>query len=155
MDTVKTRLQGQPHSRIQKYTSMVQAYKTIFKQEGIMRGLYAGVTPAMIGSSKNVHYLNSSHSPFPFHTVPGTTLYFAVYETTKRTLNEAHVPEVLSHLAAGSLGDLAASVIYVPSEVLKTRLQLQGRYNNPHFVSGYNYRNTWHATKMVIIIFHI
>lgn len=52
VDTVKTRLQGQPHSRVQKYTSMVQAYKMIFKQEGAMRGLYAGVTPAMIGSSK-------------------------------------------------------------------------------------------------------
>lgn len=77
-------------------------------------------------------------------------MYFAVYEMTKRTLNETSVPEVISHLTAGSLGDLAASVIYVPSEVLKTRLQLQGRYNNPHFVSGYNYRNTWHATKMVI-----
>lgn len=59
------------------------------------------------------------------------------------------MPEVVSHLTAGSLGDLAASFIYVPSEVLKTRLQLQGNYNNPHFVSGYNYRNTWHATKMV------
>lgn len=94
------------------------------------------------------------NQPFFFLTVinivPGTTLYFAVYEMTKRTLNETSVPEVISHLTAGSLGDLAASVIYVPSEVLKTRLQLQGRYNNPHFVSGYNYRNTWHATKMVI-----
>ncbi|KAI8643151.1 mitochondrial carrier domain-containing protein [Parasitella parasitica] len=132
VDTVKTRLQGQPHSRVQKYTSMVQAYKLIFKQEGAMRGLYAGVTPAMIGS------------------IPGTTLYFAIYELTKRTLNEANVPEVVSHLTAGSLGDLAASFIYVPSEVLKTRLQLQGRYNNPHFVSGYNYKNTWHATKMIV-----
>ncbi|CAO0800842.1 unnamed protein product [Mucor circinelloides] len=132
VDTVKTRLQGQPHSRVQKYTSMVQAYKMIFKQEGAMRGLYAGVTPAMIGS------------------IPGTTLYFAIYELTKRTLNETSVPEVVSHLTAGSLGDLAASFIYVPSEVLKTRLQLQGRYNNPHFVSGYNYKNTWHATKMIV-----
>ncbi|CAO0800843.1 unnamed protein product [Mucor circinelloides] len=111
---------------------MVQAYKMIFKQEGAMRGLYAGVTPAMIGS------------------IPGTTLYFAIYELTKRTLNETSVPEVVSHLTAGSLGDLAASFIYVPSEVLKTRLQLQGRYNNPHFVSGYNYKNTWHATKMIV-----
>jgi hypothetical protein len=42
-----------------------------------------------------------------------------------------------------------ASVVYVPSEVLKTRLQLQGRYNNPHFVSGYNYKNTWHAAQMI------
>ncbi|KAI7888971.1 putative mitochondrial carrier protein [Mucor mucedo] len=132
VDTVKTRLQGQPHSRIEKYTSMVQAYKLIFKQEGAVRGLYAGVSPAMIGS------------------IPGTTLYFAVYELTKRTLTESNVPEVVSHLTAGSLGDLAASFIYVPSEVLKTRLQLQGRYNNPHFASGYNYRNTWQATKMIV-----
>jgi hypothetical protein len=37
----------------------------------------------------------------------------------------------------------------VPSEVLKTRLQLQGRYNNPFFKSGYNYRSTWHAAKTI------
>lgn len=53
---MKTRLQGQPHTRVQKYTNMMQAYTTIFKQEGVMRGLYAGVTPAMIGSSKITHY---------------------------------------------------------------------------------------------------
>jgi hypothetical protein len=82
-------------------------------------------------------------------TVPGTTVYFAIYEFTKRTLNETNVPEVVSHLTAGAMGDLIGSFIYVPSEVLKTRLQLQGRYNNAHFVSGYNYRNTWHATKTV------
>ena len=35
----------------------------------------------------------------------------------------------------------------MPSEVLKTRLQLQGRYNNPYFNSGYNYRSTWDAAK--------
>jgi hypothetical protein len=38
----------------------------------------------------------------------------------------------------------------VPSEVLKTRMQLQGRYNNPSFISGYNYKNTWHALQMII-----
>jgi Mitochondrial carrier protein len=40
-------------------------------------------------------------------------------------------------------------VVYVPSEVLKTRLQLQGRYNNPYFNSGYNYRSTWDAAKTI------
>lgn len=40
--------------------------------------------------------------------------------------------------------------MYVPSEVLKTRLQLQGRYNNPFFHSGYNYRSTIHATRTII-----
>lgn len=43
-----------------------------------------------------------------------------------------------------------ASFVYVPSEVLKTRLQLQGRYNNPSFISGYNYKSTWHALRMIV-----
>lgn len=54
----------------------------------------------------------------------------------------------ISTLAA--LADLAASVLYVPSEVVKTRLQLQGRYNNPFFKSGYNYRGTTDAFKTII-----
>lgn len=40
----------------------------------------------------------------------------------------------------------------MPSEVLKTRLQLQGRYNNPHFYSGYNYRNTLDAARTIVRI---
>jgi hypothetical protein len=50
----------------------------------------------------------------------------------------------------GFLADLAASFVYVPSEVLKTRLQLQGRYKNPFFHSGYNYRGTVDAAKTII-----
>jgi len=50
----------------------------------------------------------------------------------------------------GFIADLAASIIYVPSEVLKTRLQLQGRYNNPFFKSGYNYRSTVDASRTII-----
>lgn len=49
----------------------------------------------------------------------------------------------------GFLADFAASVLYVPSEVLKTRLQLQGRYNNPFFYSGYNYKSTWDAARTI------
>lgn len=48
------------------------------------------------------------------------------------------------------MADLAASVVYVPSEVLKTRLQLQGRYNNPFFKSGYNYKSTPDAFRTII-----
>lgn len=51
---------------------------------------------------------------------------------------------------AGFFADLAASVVYVPSEVLKTRLQLQGRHNNPFFSSGYNYRSAMHAARMIV-----
>jgi hypothetical protein len=34
--------------------------------------------------------------------------------------------------------------------VLKTRLQLQGRYNNPYFKSGYNYRGTVDAVRTIV-----
>lgn len=53
-------------------------------------------------------------------------------------------------VVAGFLGDFAASIVYVPSEVLKTRLQLQGRFNNPHFASGYNYRGMPDAVRTII-----
>jgi hypothetical protein len=50
---------------------------------------------------------------------------------------------------AGLFADLAAAPAYVPSEVLKTRLQLQGRHNNPYFNSGYNYRGTIDAARTI------
>jgi len=50
----------------------------------------------------------------------------------------------------GFIADFAASFVYVPSEVLKTRLQLQGRHNNPFFNSGYNYRGTLDAARTII-----
>lgn len=34
--------------------------------------------------------------------------------------------------------------------MLKTRLQLQGRYNNPYFNSGYNYRSTADAFRTIV-----
>lgn len=37
----------------------------------------------------------------------------------------------------------------MPSEVLKTRLQLQGRFNNPYFNSGYNYKGMMHAINSI------
>ncbi|ORY00413.1 mitochondrial carrier [Basidiobolus meristosporus CBS 931.73] len=130
VDTVKTRLQGQPYPF--KYTNMIQAYRTILREEGVVRGLYGGLAPAMGGS------------------IPGTMIYFGTYEFVKRNGIAYGIPDTAVHLAAGSLGDLAASIVFVPSEVLKTRMQLQGRYNNPHFVSGYNYKGTLHALKMIL-----
>ncbi|KAK9367543.1 mitochondrial carrier domain-containing protein [Lipomyces kononenkoae] len=130
LDTVKTRQQAAPN--VTKYKSMLQAYANIFREEGIRKGLYGGFVPAMWGS------------------LPGTTIFFGTYEFTKRNMIVYGVPETLTHLASGFVGDLAASCIYVPSEVLKTRLQLQGRYNNKHFHSGYNYKGTWDAIKSII-----
>ncbi|KAF3767866.1 mitochondrial carrier [Cryphonectria parasitica EP155] len=131
LDTVKTRQQGDPHIP-PKYTSLGSSYYTILRQEGVRRGLYGGWFPALLGS------------------FPGTVLFFGTYEFTKRNLIDRGMQTNLAYLTAGFLGDLAASIVYVPTEVLKTRLQLQGRYNNPHFHSGYNYRNTVDAARTIV-----
>ncbi|KAL2267566.1 hypothetical protein VTJ83DRAFT_4843 [Remersonia thermophila] len=131
LDTVKTRQQGDPHIP-PKYTSLGSSYLKIFRQEGIRRGLYGGWVPALAGS------------------FPATCFFFGSYEWSKRKMLDCGVQEHLAYLLAGVVGDLAASVVYVPSEVVKTRLQLQGRYNNPYFTSGYNYRGTTDAVRTII-----
>lgn len=130
LDTVKTRQQGAPNTL--KYATMSDAYVTIFREEGFRRGLYGGIAPAFMGS------------------LPGTVIFFGTYEYSKRHLIDMGCPDHLAYLTGGLVGDLFASIIYVPSEVLKTRLQLQGRYNNPFFKSGYNYRGTIDATRTII-----
>ncbi|KAK2874991.1 hypothetical protein FQN49_001872 [Arthroderma sp. PD_2] len=131
LDTVKTRQQGDPHIP-PKYSSMSSSYATIFRQEGIRRGLYGGVTPALCGS------------------FPGTVIFFGTYEYSKRWMLDLGINPSISYLAGGFIADFAASFVYVPSEVLKTRLQLQGRYNNPFFKSGYNYRSTADAFRTIV-----
>ncbi|KAI3403379.2 hypothetical protein KGF56_003800 [Candida oxycetoniae] len=131
LDTVKTRQQGFPHNL--KYKRMISAYATILKEEGLFRGLYGGYTPAVLGS------------------FPSTAAFFGTYEYTKRKMiYNWNMNETIAYLIAGTLGDLASSVFYVPSEVLKTRLQLQGRYNNPYTTEcGYNYRGLADAIKSI------
>lgn len=131
LDTVKTRQQGDPHLP-PKYTSMGNTYYTIWRQEGIRRGLYGGWTPAFLGS------------------FGGTVIFFGCYEASKRWMIDCGVSPGLAYLGSGFMADLAASPLYVPSEVLKTRLQLQGRFDNPFFTSGYNYRNSMHALRTII-----
>lgn len=130
LDTVKTRQQGDPHMP-PRYTSMGNTYTTILRQEGVWRGLYGGVQPAFLGS------------------FGGTLIFFGCYEWSKRYMLDSGVTPSLSYLTAGFFSDLAASPLYVPTEVLKTRLQLQGRHNNPFFTSGYNYRSSLHALTTI------
>ena len=82
IDTVKTRQQGDPHIP-SKYTSLSSTYSKIFRQEGVRRGLYGGVTPAFLGS------------------FPGTIIFFGVYEYSKRHMIDAGLNHSLAYLAGG------------------------------------------------------
>lgn len=83
LDTVKTRQQGDPHMP-PKYTSMGSTYRTIWKQEGVRKGLYGGVGPAFLGSFS------------------GTVLFFGSYEYFKRTLVDMGVAPSIAYLTSGT-----------------------------------------------------
>lgn len=82
LDTVKTRQQGDPHFP-PKYTSMTSSYATIYRQEGLLRGLYGGAVPAFFGS------------------FPGTLIFFGVYEFTKRRMIDSGINANVAYLSGG------------------------------------------------------
>lgn len=86
LDTVKTRQQGDPHHP-PKYSSMGTSYTTIFRQEGIRRGLYGGWLPAMLGS------------------FPGTIIFFGTYEYTKRHMLDYGITPQIAYLSSGTLSN--------------------------------------------------
>lgn len=131
LDTVKTRQQGDPH-RPPKYRHLTPSYIKILTQEGLRRGLYGGAIPAAIGSFS------------------GTSIFFGAYEFSKRYMIDSGLSPGIAYLSAGLVADLVASPVYVPTEVIKTRLQLQGRHDNPFFDSGYNYRSSLDALRTIL-----
>jgi hypothetical protein len=86
LDTVKTRQQGDPHMP-PKYTSLGNTYYTIWRQEGIRKGLYGGVQPAFLGSFAS------------------TVLFFGAYEWSKRQMIDLGVAPAVSYLVAGAIRD--------------------------------------------------
>eukprot|EP00271_Cylindrocystis_brebissonii_P008947 TRINITY_DN23505_c0_g1_i1.p1 TRINITY_DN23505_c0_g1~~TRINITY_DN23505_c0_g1_i1.p1 ORF type:complete len:402 (-),score=65.13 TRINITY_DN23505_c0_g1_i1:656-1861(-) len=64
--------------------------------------------------------------------LPASAIFVGVYEPAKQRLMQM-LPENLSvaaHLSAGALGGLAASLVRVPTEVVKSRMQL-GHFASP------------------------
>ena len=83
LDTVKTRQQGDVR-RPAKYTTMLPSYSTIWRQEGLRRGLYGGWIPAMAGS------------------FPGTIIFFGTYEFCKRHMIDFGITPQLAYLTGGT-----------------------------------------------------
>ncbi|KAG0232793.1 hypothetical protein BGW41_001727 [Actinomortierella wolfii] len=92
LDTLKTRLQS----------------KAGFAASGGFRGVYSGLTSAVVGSA------------------PGASMFFVTYETLKTALRKV-MPEPqqepLIHMMSASGGEIAACFVRVPTEVIKQRMQ--------------------------------
>ncbi|KAI8348683.1 mitochondrial carrier domain-containing protein [Mortierella sp. GBAus27b] len=92
LDTLKTRLQS----------------KAGFAASGGFRGVYSGLTSAVIGSA------------------PGASMFFVTYEGLKTALSATmpdpqYAPAI--HMMSASGGEIAACFVRVPTEVVKQRMQ--------------------------------
>lgn len=110
VDTIKTRLQSQAViTGTQGQKSIFQMIRMVWAADGL-KGFYRGVAPGVTGS-----------------LATGAT-YFGIIESTKKRLEERH-PGLSGHWAhfiAGAVGDTLGSFVYVPCEVIKQRMQVQG-----------------------------
>lgn len=110
VDTLKTRLQSQAiMSGAKAQKNIFQMVRTVWTSDGL-RGFYRGISPGVTGS-----------------LATGAT-YFGVIESTKTWLenNNPNLSGHWSHFIAGGIGDTLGSFIYVPCEVMKQRMQVQG-----------------------------
>ncbi|XP_020191761.1 uncharacterized protein [Aegilops tauschii subsp. strangulata] len=110
VDTLKTRLQSQAiMSGAKAQKNIFQMVRTVWASDGL-RGFYRGISPGVTGS-----------------LATGAT-YFGVIESTKTWLenNNPNLSGHWSHFIAGGIGDTLGSFIYVPCEVMKQRMQVQG-----------------------------
>lgn len=118
IDTLKTRLQSQAMmAGRQKQKNILQMVNTVWTADGL-KGFYRGILPGVTGS-----------------LATGAT-YFGVIESTKNWIEKVN-PNLSghwSHFIAGAVGDTLGSFVYVPCEVIKQRMQVQGT------------RETWAST---------
>lgn len=78
-----------------------------FLKSGGFRGIYNGLGAAFVGSA------------------PGASLFFSVYETLKaRINNNSSLDPAAGHILAASVGEAAACLVRVPTEVIKQNMQI-------------------------------
>lgn len=110
VDTLKTRVQSQAIiTGCKGQKNVLQMVRSIWAVDGL-NGFYRGVTPGVVGS------------------LATAATYFGVIESTKKWIEEVN-PNLSghwSHFIAGAIGDTLGSIVYVPCEVIKQRMQVQG-----------------------------
>ncbi|KAK1940851.1 putative S-adenosylmethionine carrier 2 [Phytophthora citrophthora] len=130
---LRMKIQQQPSA---KYSGILRSVRTILKEEGV-RGYFGGLSTTLLASPVCA------------------AMYFGTYETLKATAAPL-VPEEqhgVVYFLAGAASEAIISAVSVPSEVIKSRLQL-GR--NPRNASGgvvkytQNYKGTAHAARSIL-----
>mmetsp|Transcript_17640 Transcript_17640/g.15917 ORF Transcript_17640/g.15917 Transcript_17640/m.15917 type:complete len:190 (+) Transcript_17640:452-1021(+) len=129
---IKTRLalQDTDNKTITKYNGIIDAFRTIYKEEGI-RGYYKGLGAALILTSHG-------------------SIQFAVYESMKSWLKEYHTTHIyssnqsaLESMTLGAISKIIASTITYPYQVIKSRLQQRQIITSDDNIITNKYNNTF------------
>jgi len=125
LDLVRTRLSVQTTGENMKYEGIIHAFKSIFKEEGIL-SLYKGINATLLG------------------VAPYVGLNFMIYETLKSFVkkNFRSEPSTVQLLSCGGLSGALAQTITYPFDVLRRKMQMQG-----FSVDHPKYLNTWDCIK--------
>jgi len=107
IDTIKTRLQAMKGTP----TGSLGAKLKLLRGKGSM---YSGLMGNLAG------------------VIPATAIFFGVYEPVKEKLLDpaSRIPQWLAHTCAAASGALSASLVRVPTEVVKSRMQM-GQFPSP------------------------
>ncbi|KIK69910.1 hypothetical protein GYMLUDRAFT_79941 [Collybiopsis luxurians FD-317 M1] len=76
-----------------------------FAHAGGFKGIYKGIGSVVVGSA------------------PGAAAFFCTYDTMKKVVPLSGDLAPVNHIVSASLGEIAACLIRVPTEVVKTRMQ--------------------------------
>lgn len=108
LDTIKTRLQA-----LRGSVSAKEQLKAL-KGSGGVRGMYSGLAGNLAG------------------VIPSSAIFFSVYQPVKEKLQApgSGVPQWFAQLVAAASAGVTASSIRVPTEVVKSRMQM-GQFPSP------------------------
>ena len=117
MDTIKARLQAEAAQSASSRSTLS------------LKSLYRGVGAALIGG------------------VPATCIYLTSYEMSKGWLPSYpffQQSPFCVYFASGMIAEALSCIVFVPTDVIKERLQVQGK------TLSYGYRGSWDALQQIV-----
>lgn len=123
LSTIKTRLQCQGAGATVTYSNPITAFASIMRTEGA-GALYKGIGIVVASAG------------------PAQALYFSGYETCKQFFDKE---SAIGSFAAGCTAQLWASFVWVPMDIVKERLQVEGQLKTKE-----NFGSSSNALKQIV-----
>ncbi|KAF2068801.1 hypothetical protein CYY_009877 [Polysphondylium violaceum] len=133
IDTIRVRLQVEKVGQNKYKGGTFSVFRSIVKNEGVSY-LYKGLPIVAVA------------------TVPAHGLYFFGYEYFKGKIQQHYGDSAgqssMTHFVAGNIANLMGSIVWVPMDIIKQRLQVQSDTAKSHPNQTF-YRGSFHAAKVI------